>query len=194
MNVPRGIRLASLVGWFCLAQNPLWADGFEFSAYTGLGYLFNDASSYRVDFGDGFDPEALLHVRVDEGLRVAFPVSGRWRLGFQAGFCGIGGFAGKSPDGSPGFALISIPVEVYAQYGESPSVAVLAGYSASLDLEPYSGTDAGGIMQGVRLGWRDWYCQFDLLYDLGNFGSPTVKLIVGYDGWLKLLNRVLNGY
>jgi hypothetical protein len=172
-----------------LLAAPLSADP-ELVVFTGLGYLLNDAAFYPPQLVNTDFPSGLLHLRVDEGLRVNYSLTPRWRVGAQAGFAMIAG-SGSSSSGEVPFAAVSIPVEVSAQYGQSPYIAVVAGYLGQLSLEPRNVTDATGFLQGLRLGWADWYCSVEAVYHVGLIASPTVRIIVGYEGWVQLITSRL---
>jgi len=41
-------------------------------------------------------------------------------------------------------------------------------------------------------GWNDWYLSLDAIYQSGFTKSPTVKWGIGYEGFLHLLNQIMN--
>ncbi len=198
---PLVVLLTSALFWTA----PAYADP-ETAIFIGAGYLLNDESRYAPDAGSTNYPDGLLHLRLDEGLHISFSLSPRWRVGGLMGFqIGVDGGT-TTPDSSsrsnppqdpvpeqkPGdFFLISVPLAVYAQYGTSPYCAVGAGYIVPV-VHRTGSDDAHGFFQGVRFGWNDWYLSLDAIYQSGFTKSPTVKLGIGYEGFLHLLNQSLN--
>jgi len=164
-------------------------DELDAGVYLGLEYYLNDSSVYPSKIYESDYPSLILPLRGALGGYGSMKLSESWRLGGRIQLTSLSG-DGVLPNGGRVYlSSFSLPVIMYAAFGNSPYIAGSIGYSFGFSSGASTNIgESSGFIEGLRLGWEGFYLSADAIVSGQSPKAPEYRIGIGYENFVQLID------